>query len=115
MLTLVTFVIAGAHNFFFVWNGPLLQSVLTPEPGLGVPDIGLGDAMPDPARFLRTRVAEGIEAHHVTQGVALPGQIATADDLVCFEQSEAEPNFVTALSVQAPQIYMTQVPLPLSA
>src|SRR5213078_3830309 len=27
----------------------LLQSVLTPEPGLGVPDIGLGDAMPDPA------------------------------------------------------------------
>ena len=27
----------------------LLQSVLTPEPGRGVPDIGLGDAMPDPA------------------------------------------------------------------
>jgi hypothetical protein len=62
----------------------------------------LRDAMPDAATFLRTRVAEGIEAHHVTQGVALPGQIATADDLVCFEQSDAEPNFVTALSVQAP-------------
>ena len=29
----------------------LLQSVLTPEPGLGVPDIGLGDAMPDPANI----------------------------------------------------------------
>ena len=27
----------------------LLQSVLTPEPGKGVPDIGRGDAMPDPA------------------------------------------------------------------
>jgi peptide/nickel transport system ATP-binding protein len=29
----------------------LLQSVLTPEPGKGVPDIGLGDAMPDPANI----------------------------------------------------------------
>jgi peptide/nickel transport system ATP-binding protein len=29
----------------------LLQSVLTPEPGLGVPDIGLGDVMPDPANI----------------------------------------------------------------
>ncbi|WP_439594930.1 ABC transporter ATP-binding protein [Falsiroseomonas sp.] len=27
----------------------LLASVLTPEPGLGVPDVGLGDIMPDPA------------------------------------------------------------------
>ncbi|WP_245392752.1 ABC transporter ATP-binding protein [Salinicola halimionae] len=27
----------------------LLDSALTPEPGLGVPDIGLGDAMPDPS------------------------------------------------------------------
>jgi peptide/nickel transport system ATP-binding protein len=27
----------------------LLASVLTPEPGLGVPDVGLGDALPDPA------------------------------------------------------------------
>jgi peptide/nickel transport system ATP-binding protein len=27
----------------------LLASVLTPEPGLGVPDVGLGDAMPDPS------------------------------------------------------------------
>jgi peptide/nickel transport system ATP-binding protein len=25
--------------------------VLTPEPGKGVPDIGLGDAMPDPANI----------------------------------------------------------------
>jgi peptide/nickel transport system ATP-binding protein len=27
----------------------LLASVLTPEPGLGVPDVGLGDSYPDPA------------------------------------------------------------------
>jgi len=29
----------------------LLASVLTPEPGLGIPDTGLGDAMPDPANI----------------------------------------------------------------
>ena len=29
----------------------LLKSVLTPEPGLGLPDVGLGDAMPDPANI----------------------------------------------------------------
>jgi peptide/nickel transport system ATP-binding protein len=28
-----------------------LESVLTPEPGLGVPDVGLGDIMPDPANI----------------------------------------------------------------
>jgi peptide/nickel transport system ATP-binding protein len=29
----------------------LLASVLTPEPGLGVPDIGLGETLPDPANI----------------------------------------------------------------
>ncbi len=29
----------------------LLRSVLTPEPGLGLPDPGLGDTMPDPAHI----------------------------------------------------------------
>ena len=29
----------------------LLKSVLTPEPGLGLPDVGLGDVMPDPANI----------------------------------------------------------------
>ena len=29
----------------------LLASVLTPEPGLGVPDVGLGDQYPDPANI----------------------------------------------------------------
>jgi peptide/nickel transport system ATP-binding protein len=31
----------------------LLASVLTPEPGKGVPDVGLGDSMPDPANIPR--------------------------------------------------------------
>ena len=29
----------------------LLASVPTPEPGLGVPDVGLGDSLPDPANI----------------------------------------------------------------
>ena len=29
----------------------LLASVLTPEPGLGVPDVGLGDVLPDPSNI----------------------------------------------------------------
>ncbi len=29
----------------------LLESVLTPEPGRGVPDLGLGDVMPDPSNI----------------------------------------------------------------
>ena len=29
----------------------LLASVLTPEPGRGVPDVGLGDVMPDPGQY----------------------------------------------------------------
>jgi peptide/nickel transport system ATP-binding protein len=29
----------------------LLASVLTPEPGLGIPDVGLGEAWPDPANI----------------------------------------------------------------
>ena len=41
-----------------IWRTPqhpytkaLLASVLTPEPGLGVPDVGLGDTLPDPANI----------------------------------------------------------------
>ena len=29
----------------------LLASVLTPEPGLGIPDVGLGETYPDPANI----------------------------------------------------------------
>jgi peptide/nickel transport system ATP-binding protein len=31
------------------YSRALLASVLTPEPGLGIPDVGLGDSYPDPA------------------------------------------------------------------
>ncbi|MCB4824406.1 ABC transporter ATP-binding protein [Roseicella aerolata] len=55
----------------------LLASVLTPEPGLGVPDVGLGDTLPDPAnippgcRFHpRCPVAEPRCAVQVPQAVA---------------------------------------------
>ena len=29
----------------------LLASVLTPEPGMGIPDVGLGESYPDPANI----------------------------------------------------------------
>ena len=43
----------GAERWFGEPRHPytraLLASVLTPEPGLGIPETGLGEAMPDPA------------------------------------------------------------------
>ena len=33
------------------YTNALLGSVLTPEPGLGIPDVGLGDSYPDPANI----------------------------------------------------------------
>ncbi len=38
---------APAHPY----TKALLASVLTPEPGLGIPDVGLGDSYPDPANI----------------------------------------------------------------
>jgi peptide/nickel transport system ATP-binding protein len=38
---------APAHPY----TRALLASVLTPEPGLGIPDTGLGDTYPDPANI----------------------------------------------------------------
>ena len=38
---------APAHPY----TKALLASVLTPEPGLGIPDVGLGDQYPDPANI----------------------------------------------------------------
>ena len=59
------------------------------------------DAPPDVVAQLRRRATEGAEYHLVAQGVSLPGQIAGPTDLVWFEQVAAEPNFVTALAVEA--------------
>lgn len=33
------------------YTNALLASILTPEPGLGIPDVGLGDSMPDPGNI----------------------------------------------------------------
>jgi hypothetical protein len=62
------------------------------------------DGLADPRAFLLRRVEEGVEEHLVTQGVALPAQIATDADLTCFEQVTAEPNFVTRHAVEAPAV-----------
>jgi hypothetical protein len=62
------------------------------------------DGLADPRAFLQRRVDEGVEEHLVTQGVALPAQIATEADLTCFEQVAAEANFVTRLAVEAPAV-----------
>ena len=37
------------HRPSHPYTTALLASVLTPEPGLGIPDVGLGDSYPDPA------------------------------------------------------------------
>ena len=50
----------------------LLASVLTPEPGLGIPDVGLGESYPDPAN-----VPPGCRFHPRCP-VALPGCRETA-------------------------------------
>jgi peptide/nickel transport system ATP-binding protein len=65
------------------YTSALLASVLTPEPGLGVPDVGLGDTLPDPAnipsgcRFHpRCPVAEPRCAVQVPRPVATTGGAA---------------------------------------
>ena len=39
------------HRPSHPYTTALLASVLTPEPGLGIPDVGLGDSYPDPANI----------------------------------------------------------------
>ena len=39
------------HRPSHPYTRALLDSVLTPEPGLGIPDVGLGDSYPDPANI----------------------------------------------------------------
>jgi peptide/nickel transport system ATP-binding protein len=41
------------HTPTHPYTRALLSSVLTPEPGLGIPDVGLGEAYPDPANIPR--------------------------------------------------------------
>jgi hypothetical protein len=60
------------------------------------------DVLADVPGFLDRRVLEGRETFAITQGVCLPGHIATPLDLSCFEQKAAEPNFVSQRAVEGP-------------
>jgi len=60
----------------------LLASVLTPEPGLGIPDVGLGDSYPDPAKIPpgcrfhpRCPVAEGRCGEEAPDGLVRHGRL----------------------------------------
>jgi peptide/nickel transport system ATP-binding protein len=62
------------------YTGALLHSVLTPEPGLGIPDVGLGTTLPDP-----TNVPAGCRFHprcpHAMDACrSVPPPRATAQD-----------------------------------
>jgi peptide/nickel transport system ATP-binding protein len=62
----------------------LLASVLTPEPGLGVPDVGLGDVLPDPTNIppgcrFHPRCPVAIEACRGTAPPLVNGGTATVE------------------------------------
>jgi choline kinase/phosphohistidine swiveling domain-containing protein len=67
------------------------------------------DAAADRSQMLERRVEEGRDAYRIAQAVCLPGQIARPEDLVCFEQEAAEPNFITQRAVEGPVVV---APLP---
>jgi peptide/nickel transport system ATP-binding protein len=77
---------APAHPY----TRALLASVLTPEPGLGIPDTGLGDTMPDPSN-----VPPGCRFHPrcpVAIGrckTEAPGDTKTADGFVACHLAKA--------------------------
>lgn len=64
----------------------------------------------DPAAQLQRMVAQGREAYRVTQAMCMPAQIAHTDDLICFEQDAAAPNFVTQGCVEGPLVVYAQTP-----
>jgi glutamine kinase len=53
---------------------------------------------------LAQSIAAGRKRHALTRAIALPPLIATPDDVWCVETLDAEPNFVTQLSVRAPVV-----------
>jgi peptide/nickel transport system ATP-binding protein len=64
----------------------LLASVLTPEPGLGIPDVGLGDTYPDPANIppgcrFHPRCRQAIDACRSTPPIPrlLDGRLVECD------------------------------------
>ena len=57
-----------------------------------------------PAEHLIRRANDGRDAYNLAQSLCLPAQIATEEDLFCFEQEPAQPNFVTARTVEGPVV-----------
>jgi phosphohistidine swiveling domain-containing protein len=51
-----------------------------------------------------------VELHLLSQAVCLPGQLSSGSDLSCFEQDEAEANFVTNGAVQAEVVVAPESP-----
>ncbi len=60
-----------------------------------------------PADELRGLARRGAEAFRVTEALCLPGQVFRAEDLACFEQLKATPNFVTSKNVRAPLVVLS--------
>ena len=68
------------------------------------------EVLADPRDFLLSRSDEGVELHLLSQAVCLPGQLSSGSDLSCFEQDEAEANFVTNGAVQAEVVVAPESP-----
>ena len=56
----------------------------------------------DPRDLLTSMARRGREESFISESVCLPGQIFSIADFTCFEQKNAEPNFITRKSVRAP-------------
>ena len=68
------------------------------------------EVLADPRDFLLSRSDEGVELHLLSQAVCLPGQLSAGSDVSCFEQDDAEPNFVTNGAVQAEVVVAPERP-----
>ena len=59
------------------------------------------EVLGDPRDYLLGRSDEGVELHLLSQAVCLPAQLNADSNVSCFEQDQAEPNFITTGAVQA--------------
>ena len=61
-----------------------------------------GRSAPGAKVELRRMIRLGAEAHRITQAISLPGVILEPGDVACFEQLQAEPNYITEIRVTSP-------------
>lgn len=80
------------------------------EHGLGPEDLSYADvraiqrlfgSCESPRAALLRSIEQGRQAHDVTRALVLPSLVFSPDDVHCFHVLEAEPNYVTHLSVEA--------------